>query len=153
MNLLEPLERRRAETIELLDALSDDQVRAVHAGSGWTAGQILAHIARSELGEAFVIRQAKAGEVIDMGLDARDAFNAEGAEQATEWDRQRLRSELADSWEALEAACADLQEADLKLPVRWPEWPAQTIGESVPYMVAHEDEHAGWVREAIGTEG
>ncbi len=147
--MLAPVRRQRAETRDVLDSLTAEQLRSIHPGSGWSAGQILAHVARSELGEAFFIRQAKSGQVIEMSIPERDSFNADGVAAAGEWDAQQLRAELDESWASLEEAFGELSEADLDLPISWPEWPARTIRDSIAYMASHEAEHVAQVREAV----
>jgi uncharacterized damage-inducible protein DinB len=150
VSLLEPLERQRAETLELLDSLSEEQLAAVHAGSGWSVLEILAHVARAELGEAFLVRQTRDGQVIEMSVESRDSFNEDGVAAADGWDRARLRAELDEARDGLREAFAGAGEPELDLPISWPEWPAKTIRESIPYMVAHEDEHVAQVRDAVG---
>ena len=148
-DLLEPLEKQRTGTLALLDALTDEQINAVHEGSGWTVGQVLAHIARSELGEAFFVRQAQAGQVIDMSLVERDGFNADGATESENWNAERLRAEFKDARDTLREAFGELDEADLDKPIKWPEWTAENIRDSIPFMVGHEDEHVAMVRTAL----
>ena len=149
-DLLQPLEGQREETLRILDRLEDSQLEAVHRDSGWTVMQILAHIASSELGEAFFIRSAAAGDVIHMSLEDRDRFNDERAVDCTGWDRARLRSELLDARAALREAFGGLDEEDLDRPIRWPEWPARTVRSSIPYMLEHEDSHLDQVRSTVG---
>ncbi len=149
-DLLQPLEGQREETLRILDELEDPQLGSVHRDSGWTVMQILAHIASAELGEAFFIRSAAAGDVIHMSLEDRDRFNDEQAVDCTGWDRTRLRRELVEARETLREAFAGLEEEDLDRPIRWPEWPARTIRSSIPYMLEHEDSHLDQVRSAAG---
>lgn len=149
-DLLEPLEHQRASTLRLVDLLTAEQLDTVHPASGWSVRQILAHVARSELGEAFFIRTARAGQVIDMSLGERDSFNADGVDDTGGWDAARLRSELEDARDALREEFDQLEEADLGLAISWPEWPARTIRDSLPYMQGHEDEHVAQVKQALG---
>ena len=149
-DLLKPLEGQREETLRILAGLEAAQLESVHRESGWTVKQILAHIARSELGESFFIRRAQEGDVIHMSEDDRDRFNEEGAADCEGWDRARVRSELEDARATLRATFSALSEEDLDLPIRWPEWPARTIRSSIPYMLEHEDAHLDQVRAALG---
>ena len=149
-DLLQPLEGQREETLKILDALEPAQLDQVHRDSGWTVRQIFAHIARAELGEAFVINRARDGDVIHMSPDDRDQFNESGVGEAEDWDAPRVRSELEDARSALRSAFAALDEEDLDLPIRWPEWPARTIRSSIPYMLEHEDSHLDEIRSTLG---
>lgn len=149
-DLLQPLEGQREETLRILDGLDDGQLEAVFRESGWTVKQIFAHIARAELGEAFFIRSAGAGDMIHMSLEDRDKFNDEQAVDCEAWDRAQLRTELIDARESLREAFAGLDEDAVDLPIRWPEWQARTIRTSIPYMLEHEDAHLDQVRAAVG---
>ena len=149
-DLLQPLEGQREETFRILESLEDSQLDAVHRDSGWTVMQIFAHIANSELGEAFFIRSAVDGDVIHMSLEDRDRFNDERAVDCTGWDRARLSAELREARESLRETFKGLDEEDLDRPIRWPEWPARTIRSSIPYMLEHEDSHLDQIRTAAG---
>ena len=148
MDLLEPLERQRTATLELLDSLDDEQLGAINAATGWTVRQLLMHVARSELGEAFFVRQARDGQLIDMSLDSRDEFNADTVAASDGWSLAQLREEFDDARESLRDAFSGL--TDLNTPITWPEWPARTIGTSIEYMLGHESDHVAQVRAALG---
>ena len=148
-DLLQPLEGQREETLRILSELNAEQLDQVHRDSGWTVRQIFAHIARSELGEAFFINRAAEGDVIHMSLEDRDRFNASGVEESDGWGSDRLREEFGDARTGLREAFARLEEEDLDLPIRWPEWPARTIRTSIPYMLEHEDSHLDQILSAL----
>lgn len=148
-SLLAPVEAARARTIEVLDSLTAPDLRRVHEATGWTVGQLIGHIAASELGSAFFVRRAREGELIEMDQASRDQFNDLETEKAIEFGLDRLRTELADAHDTLHDAFAGITETDLGKPIVWPEWPARTIGESVPYIAGHESEHLAQVSAAF----
>jgi len=145
------IDRRRSSTLARVASLSEADLARVDAATGWTVGQILGHIAASELGSAFFIRRAAEGEVIEMDLASRDQFNELETERARSMDLAALNAELADSSESLHEALGGLTQADLAKPIAWPEWPARTIGDSLPYVVAHEAEHMAQIESALGS--
>ena len=145
---LAPLVGQREETLRVLDGLSEADLDRRHE-SGRTVRDILAHIAAAELGEAFFIRRAASGEVIQMTPEDRDRFNDDEMGKAAGWDLDRLRAELADARNTLLEVFGELEEGDLDRQIRWPEWPARTIRASIPYMLEHEDAHVDEVRAAL----
>jgi uncharacterized damage-inducible protein DinB len=144
-----PIEYLRAKTLSVAASLSEVDLGRIHGQTGWTVGQILGHIAASELGTAFFIRRATEGEVIQMDLASRDEFNKLETEKARSLDLDGLKAELADSAESLREVFAELSETDLDRPIAWPEWPARTIRDSIPYMVQHEAEHLAQIERVI----
>jgi uncharacterized damage-inducible protein DinB len=144
-----PIEGQRARTLAVVESLSSGDLARVHRASGWTVGQLLGHIAGSELGSAFFVRRAAEGDLIEMDLASRDQFNELETEKALAFDIGALRVELADSSEALREVFSELSEQDLEKPIVWPEWPARTIGESIPYIAEHEAEHLAQIEDAL----
>ena len=151
-DLLAPLQGQREETLKVIESLSDADLESVDESTGWTVRSILGHIASAELGEAFFIRMAAAGELINMDTEARDSFNHDEVAKVDGWSLERLRSELDDARETLTEVFGGLVEDDLDRAIRWPEWPARTIRASIPYMLEHEDAHIDQVRGALGRE-
>lgn len=151
-DLLAPLVGQREETLKVLESLSDADLDRVDEGTGWSVRAILGHIASAELGEAFFIRMAAAGELISMDAQARDSFNHDEAAKTSGWSLARLRAELDESRATLAEVFGELREDDLDRAIRWPEWPARTIRASIPYMLEHEDAHIDQVREALGRD-
>lgn len=135
----------------VLESLSHADLARVHPDSGWTVGQLFGHIAGSELGSAFFVRRAAEGDLIEMDLASRDQFNDLETEKALAFDLAALKIELADSGAALREVFEDLGAEDLAKPIAWPEWPARTIGSSIPYMVEHEAEHLGQIEDALSS--
>lgn len=147
--LLAPVEAARHSTLEVVDSLTESDLKRVHEATGWTVGQLIGHIAASELGSAFFVRRAREGDLIEMDQASRDQFNDLETEKAMDFALDRLRIELADAHDTLRDAFADIAEAELDKPIVWPEWPARTIGESVPYIAGHESEHLAHVSAAL----
>jgi uncharacterized damage-inducible protein DinB len=145
-----PIDAQRVRTLAVVASLGEADVDRRHRETRWTVGQLLGHIAASELGTAFFIRRASEGELIEMDLSARDQFNELETEKAKSLDLRALRTELADSAETLRTVIESLSEADLDKPIAWPEWPARTIRDSIPYMVQHEADHLAQVEVALG---
>jgi uncharacterized damage-inducible protein DinB len=148
-DLLSSVAAERAKTLALLESLAPADLERVHPETRWTVGQILGHIAAAELGSAFFIRRAGEGELIEMDLAARDQFNELETEKAAAFDLGALKSELADSAASLREVFDGLTEADLAKPIVWPEWPARTIGDSIPFIAGHEAEHRGHLQAAL----
>jgi uncharacterized damage-inducible protein DinB len=148
-DLLTPLHGQREETLKVLDSLSEADLDRVHDSSGWTVRNILGHIASAEMGEAFFIRMASEGELINMDPDSRDTFNHDEVSKTDGWTLNRCRSELADARETLADVFEKLLEDDLDRAIRWPEWSARTIRASIPYMLEHEDAHVDQIRQAL----
>jgi uncharacterized damage-inducible protein DinB len=146
--LLAPLQGQREETLRVIDSLSEADLERRHE-SGRSVRDIFAHIASAELGEAFFIRRAAAGDLIPMSTEDRDRFNDDEMDKAAGWDLARIRSELDEARTTLLDVFRELVEDDLERPIRWPEWPARTIRASIPYMVEHEDSHVDEVRKAL----
>ncbi|HVC99722.1 MAG TPA: DinB family protein [Candidatus Dormibacteraeota bacterium] len=151
-DLLAPLQGQREETFKVLDSLSEADLERVDESTGWSVRAILGHIASAELGEAFFIRSAAAGELIQMDADARDSFNHDEVAKVGGWTLDRLRTEIDEARETLTEVFSELEEDDLDRAIRWPEWPARTIRASIPYMLEHEDAHIDQVRSALGHE-
>jgi hypothetical protein len=149
-DLLAPLLGQREETLRVLGTLNEADLGRVDDSSGWTVRAILGHIASAELGEAFFIRTAAAGEVIHMDAEARDGFNHDEVAKTSGWTLARCQAELAEARETLVEVFAELSEDDLDHAIRWPEWPARTIRASIPYMLEHEDAHVDEIRSALG---
>lgn len=150
VDLLQPLEGQREETLRILDGLEDSQLEAVHRDSDWTVMQIFAHIASVEQAEAFVIRSSAEGDSIHISEEDRDLFDDERAIDCSGWDRERVRAELLKSRQALRESFGALEEEDLDHPIRWPEWAARSVRSSIPYMLEHEDSHLDQVRATVG---
>ena len=149
-DLLTPLLGQREETLKVFDSLSEADLERIDDGSGWSIRAILGHIATAELGEAFFIRTAARGDLIQMDAEARDGFNHDEVAKAAGWSLERCKSELLDARETLAEVFGELTEEDLDRAIRWPEWPARTIRTSIPYMLEHEDAHVDQIRNALG---
>src|SRR5947209_7877919 len=134
-DLLAALLGQREETLKVLDSLSEADLERVDEDTGWTVRSILGHLASAELGEAFFIRSAAAGEVIRMDLQARDSFNHDEVAKASGWTLERLRGELDEARSTLSDVFEELLEEDLDRPIRWPDWPARTVGTSLPALL------------------
>jgi len=149
-DLLTPLLGQREETLKVFDSLSEADLERIDDGSGWSIRAILGHIATAELGEAFFIRTAARGDLIQMDAEARDGFNHDEVAKTAGWSLERCKSELLDARETLAEVFGELTEEDLDRAIRWPEWPARTIRTSIPYMLEHEDAHVDQIRNALG---
>src|ERR1700730_8927963 len=146
---LAPVDAQRVATLAVIESLTPSDLGRVNARTGWTVGQILGHVAASELGCAFFVRRAGEGDLIQMDLASRDQFNDLQTEKAGAFDLDAIKTELSDSGEALRQVFEDLEETDLDKPIEWPEWPVRTIRDSIPYIVQHEAEHLADVRATI----
>lgn len=149
-DLLRPLEGQREATLGVVASLGEEDLARVEEDTGWTVRSILAHIATSELRQAFLIQIAAKGQVVHMSPEERDQANQDAVARVESWDRQRLQAELADSRTTLREVFSSLTEEDLDRAIRWPEWPARSIRTSIPYMLEHEDSHMDQVRSALG---
>jgi hypothetical protein len=149
-DLLRPLEGQREETLRVLDQIEESDLGCVDRSSGWSVRQLFAHLASSELGEAFLIRRALDGELVHMSHEDRDRFNEAQVEGCEDWDVGRIRRELNEARLGLREVFAGMEEEDLDRAIRWPEWPARTIRTSIPYMLEHEDSHLDLVKKALG---
>ena len=145
-----PLLGQRAETLKVLDTLTDADLERLDDGSDWSIRAILGHIASAELGEAFFIRTAAQGDLITMDAETRDGFNQDEVAKTAGWSLERCRTELTEARETLVEVFGELTEEDLDRQIRWPEWPARTIRASIPYMLEHEDSHVDQIRNALG---
>lgn len=148
-DLLQPLMGQRQLTMQVVNGLSHADLDRLDRESGWTVRQVLAHLASSEHGEAFVIRLAREGEVIHMSDEDRDRFNEAEVDRSVDWPLERIQAELAESHASLHDVFATMSEEELDLPIRWPTWPAKTIRTSIPYMLEHEDSHLDEIRRAL----
>jgi hypothetical protein len=151
-DLLRPLDGQRAETLQLIDSLSEDQLPTVVEGDGRTVGQILCHLVRREVGVTFVIEAALAGELLHLDQEAKEQLDVTEHEPAAGWDLVRIRRELVEARQALHATFAKMTDEDLDRAIRWPMWPARTIRGSIPYMLEHEDSHLDDLRATIQGE-
>ncbi len=151
-DLLTPLSGQREETLKVFGSLSEADLERTDDESGWSIRAILGHIASAELGEAFFIRSACGGQLINMDPEARDAFNHDQVAKTSDWSLERCRAELEDARATLVEVFGELTEEDLDKAIRWPEWPARTIRASIPYMLEHEDSHVDQVRNALGRD-
>ena len=148
-DLLRPLDGQRAETLRLIDSLSEDHLPLVVDGDGRTVGQILCHLVRHEVGVTFVIEAALEGELVHLSPEAREQLDVTEYEPAPGWDLARIRQELIEARQALHATFARMSGDDLGRPIRWPMWPARTIRGSIPYMLEHEDSHLDDIRSTL----
>ena len=148
-DLLPPLLGQREETLNVFSSLSEADLERIDDESGWSIRAILGHIASAELGEAFFIRTASGGDLINMDPEARDGFNHDEVAKTAGWSLDRCRTELEDARATLVEVFGELTEEDLDKAIRWPEWPARTIRASIPYMLEHEDAHVDQVRHAL----
>jgi hypothetical protein len=151
-DLLTPLLGQREETFKVFDTLSEADLGRIDDGSGWSVRAILGHIASAELGEAFFIRSAAAGETVPMDAETRDGFNHDEVAKTAGWSLDRCRAELTDARTTLVEVFSKLTEDDLDRPIRWPDWTARTIRTSIPYMLEHEDSHVDQIRSALGQD-
>jgi DinB family protein len=140
-DLLRPLEGQRAETLRLLESLTDADLEAMVQRDGRTVRQLLHHLASREFGIAFTVGAALEGEFVHLTREARTQLARAEHEPAPGWDLPRLRQELEDARAGLRAVFARMTDEDLDRPIRWPEWPARTIRGSIPYILEHEDSH------------
>ncbi len=148
-DLLLPLEGQRDDTLRLIDSLSEDDLERRVQGD-WTVRQLLCHLVDREYGVAFAIRRALDGEVVHLSPGEREQIlEAEHGPVAAGWRLDRIRSELVEARQALRAAFEAMDEDDLDLPIRWPDWPARTIRTSIPYVLEHEDSHLDDLRASL----
>lgn len=143
-DLLQPLEGQRAETLRVLDSLTEGDLGVVVKGDGRTVQEILWHLVDREHGIDSAIRRALEGEV--------HASRPEAAPAPATWDLARIRAGLIEAREALRQTFQLMAADDLDRPIRWAEWPARTIRTSIPYMLEHEDSHLDELRAAIDRE-
>jgi len=150
---LQPLEGQRAETLRLIESLTDGDLDVVVRGDGRTVRQVLCHLVDREHGMNFAIRRALEGEVLHLSQEDREQISrSEGDPAPAGWDLARIRAELVEARESLRQTFLIMGEEDLDRAIRWPEWPARTIRTSIPYMLEHEDSHLDELREAIDRE-
>jgi DinB superfamily len=151
-DLLQPLQGQRDDTLRVIDSLTAADLGIVVSG-GRTVRDLLHHLVEREHGIDFVIRRALAGEVVHISDEERTQIIRSEAEPAPSgWDLAQIRSELVEARERLRQTFLGMQEADLDVPIRWPEWPARTVRTSIPYMLEHEDSHMDELREAVERE-
>jgi hypothetical protein len=151
-DLLWPLQGQREDTLRVIDSLTAADLDIVVRG-GRTVRDLLCHIVDREHGIDFVIRRALAGEVVHISNAERiQVSRSEADPTPAGWDLARIRGELVEARERLRQTFLAMQEADLDLPIRWPEWPARTVRTSIPYMLEHEDSHMDELREAVERE-
>jgi hypothetical protein len=151
-DLLQPLQGQREDTLRVIDSLTASNLDVV-VGGGRTVRDLLHHLVDREHGIDFMIRRALAGGVVHISHDERIQISRSEAEPTPSgWDLARIRSELVEARERLRQTFLAMQEADLDLPIRWPEWPARTVRTSIPYMLEHEDSHMDELREAVERE-
>ena len=149
-DLLQPLEGQREQTLRVIESLSSADLDIVVRGDGRTVQQVLCHLVAREHGINFAIRRALEGTVLHLSQEDREEITRAEADPApADWDLPRIRSELADAREGLRQTFLAMKEADLDLPIRWPEWPARTIRTSIPYVLEHEDSHLDELRAAV----
>jgi hypothetical protein len=149
-DLLLPLEGQREETLRLVDVLSWGDLERTVRGDGRTVRQLLCHLINRDHGVNYTIRLALQGEVVRLSPDEREEMTRWESDPApAEWDLSRIRLELVDARSALRQVFAEMSEADLDRPIRWPEWPARTIRTSIPYILEHEDSHLDELRSII----
>lgn len=152
-DLLRPLEGQREETLRVIDSLDPADLDIVVRGDGRTVHQLLCHLVDREHGIHFAIRRALEGEVLHLSQEDKDQISRSEADPSPpDWDLPRIRAELTDARDSLRQAFLAMKNADLDLPIRWPEWPARTIRTSIPYMLEHEDSHLDEIRAAVGRE-
>jgi hypothetical protein len=152
-DLLLPLQGQREETLRVIESLASADLDIVVRGDGRTVHQVLCHLVDREHGINFAIRRALEGEVLRLSQEEKEQISRSEAEPApSDWDLPRIRSELVDARESLRQTFMAMAEADLDLPIRWPEWPARTIRTSIPYMLEHEDSHLDELRAAVERE-
>jgi DinB superfamily len=148
-DLLRPLEGQRAETLRLIDSLTNDDLDLVVEGDGRRVRQLLHHLASREHGIAFTVAAALEGEFVHLDEKARAQLTGVEYEPAPDWDVARIRGELEESREALRRTFERMTDEDLDRPIRWPEWPARTIRGSIPYILEHEDSHLDDLRRTL----
>ena len=153
-DLLQPLEGQREETLRVIESLTSEDLAVVVRGDGRTVHQILCHLVDREHGINFAIRRALAGEVLHLSQHEKDQISRWESDPAPAgWDRDRILAELIEAHETLRQTFRAMTDADLDLPIRWPEWPARTIRTSIPYILEHEDSHLDELRAALKREG
>jgi hypothetical protein len=153
VDLLLPLQGQREETLRVIESLASADLDIVVRGDGRTVHQVLRHLVDREHGINFAIRRALEGEVLRLSQEDKEQISRSEADPApSDWDLPRIRSELVDARESLRQTFMAMAEADLDLPIRWPEWPARTIRTSIPYMLEHEDSHLDELRAAVERE-
>lgn len=151
-DLVAPLLGQREETIALLSTLTESDLDRIDGGTGWSVREILGHIASAQLGSAFFIRMAAAGEVIHMDVGDRDGFNIGETAKTAGWSLARCRAELEDAAATLAEVFDGIAEEQLDNPIRWPEWPARTIRSSIPYMLEHEASHMSQIQRLVNPD-
>jgi len=152
-DLLQPLEGQREETLRVIESLSPTDLGTVVRGDGRTVQQLLCHLVDREHGINFALRRALAGEVLHLSqAEKARVIRWETDSDRRDWDLARIRAELVEAREALRQTFLAMHDADMDLPIRWPQWPARSIRTSIPYMLEHEDSHLDEVRAALGGE-
>lgn len=152
-DLLQPLEGQRAETLQVIESLTAEDLDVVVRGDGRTVRQLLCHLVDRDHGINFAIRRAIAGEVLHLSQEEREQIIRSETDPAPpDWDLERIVAELAEARQSLRETFLLMAEDDLDRPIRWPEWAARTIRTSIPYMLEHEDSHVDELRQAVERE-
>src|SRR5262249_23708043 len=89
----------RQALLASLDGIEEAALTSVRVCGTWTARDVLAHVAASDLDILDALRQARAGEKVTWPWDESDVetWNEVGVAQRREWPMARILAELRDS--------------------------------------------------------
>lgn len=146
--LLAAVEQERARWQELLPRFSDEQWQTSQRADGWTAHDIVAHVADSNYGLALMVL----GEIkpqlpfnAEKGWMEVDDYNEQRRAKNAALSRAKITERLGTSLDHVRRAIEGTDDMDAPSPIG----PAQTRGMWLRRIVRHNQEHRRELEEML----
>ena len=147
--LVEALEQERARWQELLPRFSDEQWQSSQRADGWTAHDIVAHVADSNYGLALMAL----GEIkpqlpfnAEKGWMEVDGYNEQRRAKNASLPRAKITERLGTSFDHVRRAIEGTDDMEAPSPIG----PVHTRGVWLRRIVRHNQEHRRELEEMVG---
>lgn len=146
-DVLTSLVTARAELLDAIEGLSEEQLTTMPVAGEWTVREVLAHIAGWAAWDLAAIRSILAGESLDFApIQDVDAFNAGLVAEREDWPPSQILGEMGKAHDAMLELLAGLSEDEVFGDSRFhgPYW--RSLAEWLQVAWEHEQQHAAQIR-------
>lgn len=150
---LQHLEEVRSRTLALIEGVAPDELERATAPNGWTARDVLAHLALSEADHRMAIdHQDEARQLAEGGFDL-DAWNARRLAEAAHLSISEILDLMARERATTLALLQQMDEADLTGRIVFhPVFGDLALGKVFRIIAYHERMHHADLAQALGQQ-
>ena len=136
------------ELLKLVDRMGPEDFNRSTSNEGWTARDVMAHLATINQRLREQLKTAKSGGQYSVSEDV-NVYNERQVAERRGWDVQRVRKEVEDDHAATMAAIDVLTDADLQKGYQHPTRGWRTIEVSLEGVASHFRTHTGEIAAAL----